>query len=178
VAGQEAAAMSETENNHAETSDPFEPFRAIRDKYLDAMAKSMVETVNSESYAQASGAMLEGYLTATAPLREVMDKSMAQALAQMSLPSRQEVAALAERFTHVEMRLDDMDAKLDRIEKLLGREQAGSVAGSEKAGAGSAVDKGASPKGVGPGSEPARGGSRLGARGRFVRKRGGAKERS
>ena len=44
---------------------------------------------------------------------------MAAGLAQSQLPSRQELAALAERFTHVEMRLDDMDAKLDRIEKLL-----------------------------------------------------------
>jgi len=173
VAGQEAASMSETENNHAETSDPFEPFRAIRDKYLDAMAKSMVETVNSESYAQASGAMLEGYLTATAPLREAMDKSMAQALVQMSLPSRQEVAALAERFTHVEMRLDDMDAKLDRIERLLGRDQPAPLPEAGKVRESSAVEKGVNPR-----REPAGGGSRLGARGRLVRKRGGAMERS
>jgi hypothetical protein len=165
--------MSETRNNHTETSDPFEPFRAIRDKYLDAMAKSMVETVNSESYAQASGAMLEGYLTATAPLREAMDKSMAQALVQLSLPSRQEVAALAERFTHVEMRLDDMDAKLDRIEKLLGRDPPAPLPKAGKVREGSAVEKGVNPR-----SEPAGEGSRLGARGRFVRKRGGAKERS
>ena len=40
---------------------------------------------------------------------------MVQALQQLSLPSRQEVAALAERFTNVEMRLDDLDAKVDRL---------------------------------------------------------------
>ncbi|MGC2300532.1 MAG: poly(R)-hydroxyalkanoic acid synthase subunit PhaE [Acidobacteriaceae bacterium] len=173
VAGQGAAFMSETRNKHAETSDPFEPFRAIRDKYLDAMAKSMVETVNSESYAQASGAMLEGYLTATAPLREAMDRSMKQALEQLSLPSRQEVAALAERFTHVEMRLDDMDAKLDRIESLLGRDQPAPLPEARNVGEGSAVEKG-----VNAGREPGGGESRLGARGRFVRKRGGAGKRS
>ena len=33
------------------------------------------------------------------------------------MPSRQDFAALADRFTNLEMRLDDMDAKLDRIEK-------------------------------------------------------------
>lgn len=161
--------MSETHNNHAETSDPFEPFRAIRDKYLDAMAKSMVETVNSESYAQATGAMLEGYLTATAPLRDAMDKSMKQALEQLSLPSRQEVASLAERFTHVEIRLDDMDAKLDSIVQALLREAPGAPPAAERAVADRAAES--EKKRSGPAGRPD-------ARARFVRKKVAARERS
>jgi hypothetical protein len=119
VAGKETPFMSETQEKTAKPVDPLEPFRAMRDAYLDAMAKTMVEAVNTEAYAQASGAMLEGYLAASAPMREALDKSMIKALLQLSLPSRQEVAALAERFTNVEMRLDDMDAKLDTIAKIL-----------------------------------------------------------
>ena len=46
---------------------------------------------------------------------------MLMALEQFSLPSRQQVTALAERFTNVEMRLDDLDAKLDRIADRLSR---------------------------------------------------------
>jgi len=111
--------MSETQEKTSKTYDPFEPFRTIRDTYLDVMAKAMVEAVNSEAYAQATGTMLEGYLTAMAPFRETLDKSMLQTLQQLEMPSRQEVAALAERFTNVEMRLDDMDAKLDAIQKML-----------------------------------------------------------
>ena len=42
---------------------------------------------------------------------------MLQVLQQLSMPSRQDFAALADRFTNLEMRLDDIDAKLDRIEK-------------------------------------------------------------
>ena len=87
----------------------------MRDAYLDAMSKTMIETVNSESYAQATGAMLDYFLTASAPFREALEKSTTQALQQLSLPSRQEVAALGERFTNVEMRLDDLDAKIDRL---------------------------------------------------------------
>jgi hypothetical protein len=113
--------MSESQEKTSPTYDPFESFRAMRDTYLDAMAKAMVEAVNTEAYAQATGTMLEGYLSAVAPFREALDKSMLQALQQMELPSRQEVAALAERFTNVEMRLDDMDAKLDAIQKMLGQ---------------------------------------------------------
>lgn len=117
--------MSEPQEKTSKTYDPFEPFRTMRDAYLDAMAKAMVETVNTEAYAQATGTMLEGYLSAVAPFREALDKSMLQALQQLELPSRLEVAALGERFTNVEMRLDDMDAKLDAIGKRM--DEAGSM---------------------------------------------------
>lgn len=107
--------MSESRNENSKPFDPFESFRGMRDAYLDAMSKTMIEAVNTESYAQASGAMLDYCLSASAPFREALDKSMVQALQQLSLPSRHEVTALAERFTNVEMRLDDLDAKIDRL---------------------------------------------------------------
>jgi hypothetical protein len=98
--------------------DPMAAFREVRDNYLDAWSKTMVDAVNTEAYAKASGAMLDTYLSASAPFREIMEKSMLQALQQLSMPSRADVISLAERLTNVEMKLDDMDAKLDRIEKL------------------------------------------------------------
>lgn len=125
--------MSEPQEKASETYDPFEPFRSMRDTCLDAMAKAMVEAVNTDAYAKATGTMLESYLTAAAPFREALEKSMAQALQQLSLPSRQEVAALAERFSNIEMRLDDMDAKLDAIRKVLGQRN-GSTPRSSRGG--------------------------------------------
>ena len=107
--------MTDGQSERTKPFDPFEPFRGMRDAYLDALAKVMVDAVNSEGYAQASGVMLDAYLTASAPFREAIERSMVHALEQLSLPSRQEVASLAERFTNLEMRLDDMDAKLDAI---------------------------------------------------------------
>ncbi|HEY6447423.1 MAG TPA: hypothetical protein VIY53_13255 [Acidobacteriaceae bacterium] len=109
--------MSEGQEKASASTDPFQPFRELRNSTLDAMAKAMVDTVNSEAYAEATGTMLEGYLGAIAPFREAMEKSMLQTLEHLELPSRQELAALADRFTHIEMRLDDMDAKLDAIGK-------------------------------------------------------------
>ena len=111
--------MQEQVNDQAKQFDPFEPFRGMRDAYLDSISKTMIETVNSEGYAQATGAMLDYFLTASAPFREATEKAMAQTLQQLSLPSRQDVAALAERFTQVELRLDDLDAKVDRILQVL-----------------------------------------------------------
>jgi polyhydroxyalkanoate synthesis regulator phasin len=108
-------AMGEGQAGGSKPFDPLESFRGLRDIYLDTMAKAMVEAVNTESYAKASGAMLDTTLTLSAPLREGLEKSMLQILEQLSLPSRQDIVALAERFTNLEMRLDDMDAKLDRL---------------------------------------------------------------
>jgi hypothetical protein len=109
--------MSKDEAGSSKPFDPFEQFRNMRDAYLDGIAKVMVDAVNTEAYAQATGAMLENSLTISAPFREAMEKSMLQVLQQLSMPSRQDFTVLADRFTNLEMRLDDMDAKLDRIEK-------------------------------------------------------------
>jgi|ERR1035438_1291085 polyhydroxyalkanoate synthesis regulator phasin len=110
--------MNEQKTENTKVFDPFEPFRGMRDAYLDAMSKTMIESVNTEEYAQASGAILNNYLTFSAPFREAPEKSMAQALQNLSLPSRQELAALAGRFTNFEMCLDDLDAKFTGIETL------------------------------------------------------------
>ena len=96
--------------------DPMGAFRQMRDAYLDVWAKTMVDTVNTEAYAKATGGMLDAYLAVSSPFREAIEKAMLQVLQQLSMPSRADVIALAERFTNVEMRLDDMDAKLDRID--------------------------------------------------------------
>ncbi len=99
--------------------NPFDPavWREGRDAYLDVWSKAMVNTVNSDEYAKATGALLDSYLTASSPFREVLEKSMAQVLQQLSMPSKADFVTLAERVTNIEMRLDDMDAKLDRILK-------------------------------------------------------------
>ena len=107
--------MDEGQAGGSKPFDPLESFRGLRDIYLDTMAKAMVEAVNTESYAKASGAMLDTTLTLSAPMREGLEKSMLQVLEQLSLPSRQDIVSLAERFTNFEIRLDDMDAKLDSI---------------------------------------------------------------
>lgn len=99
--------------------NPFDPatWQAGRDAYLNAWAKAMVDAVNTDQYAKATGQMLDSYLSASHPLREVLEKSMVHALQHLNMPSSTDLTALAERVTNIEMRLDDMDAKLDRIVK-------------------------------------------------------------
>lgn len=95
--------------------DPFEVWRSMRNTGMDAWAKAMVEAVKSEDYAKATGAMLDAYLTASIPFREMVEKTMGQALQQFNMPSRADVTSLAERLTNIEIRLDDLEAKISEL---------------------------------------------------------------
>jgi hypothetical protein len=97
--------------------DPLEAWRNMRDATLDAWSKAMIEAVNTEAYASATGAMLDASLSASAPFREALEKSMVQTLQMLHLPTRRDFESLAERMTHIEMRLDDIDAKLDGLSR-------------------------------------------------------------
>ncbi len=111
--------MADEQGVNGKPVDPMDALRGLRDGYLDAWAKAMAETVNTDAYANANGAVLDTYLSASSPFRAAVEKAMLHVLEQLSMPSRADFVALAERATNIEMRLDDMDAKLDRIEKLL-----------------------------------------------------------
>jgi hypothetical protein len=112
--------MSEAAAEATIQPDPMEKFRELRDATLEIWSKNLIETVNSENYAQASGAALKNYLAAAAPFKEPAEQAMQKTLQQLNMPSAADFAILAGRFTNIEMQLDNLDAKLDRIEKALG----------------------------------------------------------
>ena len=105
--------MADERSNSSKPFDPMEPWRGMRDAYLEAWSKGMVEMVNTDAYAQATGTMLDTYLTVSTPFREAVEKAMLKTLEQLAMPSRADVVSIAERMTNIEMRLDDLDAKLD-----------------------------------------------------------------
>jgi hypothetical protein len=106
--------MSEPNNSF----DPFDPtgmLKSMRDASVDSWSKMMIQLVNSEAYAKANGAMLDAWLSSSGPFRKAIEAGMAQNLAALNLPSRADFISLAERLTNLEMRLDDLDAKLDEL---------------------------------------------------------------
>ena len=84
---------------------------------MDAWSKMMIQLVNTEAYAQATGAMLDAWLTTSAPFRKAIEATMTQVLTQLNMPTRSDVTSLAERLTNIEMRLDDLEAKLDESQR-------------------------------------------------------------
>ena len=100
-------------NNEFSPFDPTGIFKEMRDSNMEAWAKMMVELVNTDAYAASTGAMLDAWLTTSGPFRKTLETSMAQALAQLNLPSRDDVTRIAERLTNIELRLDDLESMLD-----------------------------------------------------------------
>lgn len=109
-----------TPNGEFNPFDPAGMLKGMRDANMEAWAKLMTEFVNTDAYAESTGAMLDAWLTTSGPFRKQMEESMAQALAQLNLPSRDDVTRIAERLTNIEMRLDDLDAKLDEQARACG----------------------------------------------------------
>lgn len=109
--------MSETDTK-PDFFDPTGMLKSMRDASLENWSKVMSGLVHGEAFAEANGAMLDALLCSSAPFRKSLETVMSQTLANLSLPSRDEVTRLAERLTNVEMKLDDMDSKLDQLLQL------------------------------------------------------------
>jgi hypothetical protein len=103
----------------SQTNDTFNPFdptgllKTMRDSGMDAWSKMMIQFVNTDAYAQANAAVLDAWLNSSAPFRKAIETAMTQALVNLNMPTRGDVTSLAERLTNIEMRLDDLDAKLE-----------------------------------------------------------------
>ncbi len=103
----------------SQTNDTFNPFdptgmlKSLRDANLDAWSKMMIDLVNTDAYAKTTGTMLDVWLSNSAPFRKALESALGQALASLNMPTRADVIGLAERLTNIEIRLDDLDAKLD-----------------------------------------------------------------
>jgi hypothetical protein len=95
--------------------NPFDPtgmFKGLRDSGMDAWSKMMIQFVNTEAYAQATGTMLDAWLTTSAPFRKAVEKITTQLLISLNMPTRTDVTGLAQRLTQIELRLDDLEAQL------------------------------------------------------------------
>jgi hypothetical protein len=95
--------------------DLFEQLRKVRDQGMDAWAKTTLRITSSEPYHRAVGVLVQPGLIATALFRRSSGKAMSQLLAQLHMPSREEVLSLSQRLTHIEVALDDLSAAIDAV---------------------------------------------------------------
>ena len=96
--------------------DPTGMLKKMRDTSMEAWSKMMIDLVQTEAYAQSTGTMLDAWLASSLPFRKALESAMARALAEVNLPSREDVIRVAERLTNIELRLDDLEAKLDEAQ--------------------------------------------------------------
>jgi len=103
-------------SDKAEPFNPFDPtgmMKSMRDANMDSWSKMMIQFVNTEAYAKATGAFLDAWLTSSMPFRKALETAMTQVLTNLQMPTRADITSLAERLTHIEIRLDDLEAKLE-----------------------------------------------------------------
>ena len=108
-----------SEKSKSENSDPFAPIIQISDLMMKSWADVLSQTATSPVFAQSMGEQMQGFMEGTKLIRQQMKTSMEQTLKQMNVPSREQIVGLAERLTHVEMRVDDIEAKVDESLDLL-----------------------------------------------------------
>jgi polyhydroxyalkanoate synthesis regulator phasin len=99
--------------------DPFTQMVQFYDDWTKTWSGAMSDTVASKGFADSMAQQLEASLSAAQMMRRQMGQLMEQSLQQMSLPTRKDMVSLAGRMTNVEMRLDDIEAKLDEVLNLL-----------------------------------------------------------
>jgi hypothetical protein len=129
---EESERMSEPQAGSTKAADPLEQWREMRDAYMDIWAKASGEAVNSEAYAQATGAMLEAFLSTSTPFRDAQKKAMISALEQFNMPSRDDYIRLADRMANLEYLLDDMDARLRQVYHMLSHNGSSAETGAKK----------------------------------------------
>ena len=106
--------MSEN-SDQPEVFDPMSMMKGVRDANMDAWAKMMTQLVHTDAYAGASAEMLNAWLSTSTPFQKMLESTMTQTLTALKIATGEDVMRLAERLTNIEMRLDDMEAKLDEI---------------------------------------------------------------
>ena len=100
--------------------DPIKLIREARDSGLDAWAKLMLRLTSSHEYQRVQGAISKPTLLAIALYRKAAESAMSEVLAQLNMPSREDVLSLSTRLTHIEMAIDDLGAGLEQLRRSVG----------------------------------------------------------
>jgi hypothetical protein len=115
----------------------FKLARDLRGTGMDAWAKLTLVVTNSRAYTQVTAAMGAPALFVKAVMRKPAEVAMAQVLAQLQMPSREEVLSISQRLTRIEMVLDDLGATLETVRAAAASQQRSAV--RERTGNGAAV---------------------------------------
>ena len=92
-------------------ADAFAAWRDMRDRTVQSWSTMMANAVNMPGYAEAMGTMLGANAAMGEPFEKAMESSMTRALHRMNMPTRSDITKVLERLTHIEKRLDDLDAE-------------------------------------------------------------------
>jgi hypothetical protein len=103
--------------SHAEKGTKgFNPLKVLgegRDKLLNALAGVTQRVTSSRPYFVITSALSLPALFATGASRKATTAATSRILAQLNMPSREDVLSLSQRLTRIELTLDDLGAAMD-----------------------------------------------------------------
>ena len=108
-----------SENDEKQAGDPFSQMVQFYDDWTKTWSGAASEMASNKNFADSMAQQLESSLSTAQMMRRQMGELMEQSMQQMSMPTRREILSIAERMTSIEMRLDDMEAKVDQVLDLL-----------------------------------------------------------
>jgi hypothetical protein len=95
----------------------FERARGLRDSALEDLAKVTLAWTSSHAFQSVNAAFTKPTLLAAAIFRKATESAMADMLARLNMPSREDVLSLSQRLTRIEMVLDDLGAAMDQVRR-------------------------------------------------------------
>jgi chromosome segregation ATPase len=98
--------------------DPVNPmamWRSFQEANVEVWAQGMASLINTDAYSTAMRDFLDGYLATSAPFRKILDQYMNFWLANLNMPSREELSRLDQRLMTSEMRLNGLYHQLDQV---------------------------------------------------------------
>jgi hypothetical protein len=101
----------------------FEKARGMRDSVLEDLAKVTLAWTSSHAYQSVNAAVSRPTLLAAAIFRKATESAMADMLARLNMPSREDVLSLSQRLTRIEMVLDDLGAAMDQVRRSSGKQR-------------------------------------------------------
>ena len=100
--------------------DLLEEWKRFQDEWVESWSKVLTQAMGTETFAAALGKHLDQHLSAVGPARKQMTAAAEEYLRALNLPSRRQVADLAEMVASLESRIEALEEK---IEALLSRDR-------------------------------------------------------
>jgi len=114
------AAWSKVLTQGVSSPDLLAQWKQFVDQWIAAWSKALEQAMSTESFAQALGKQLEGFLTVGGPAKKAAEQQMEAGLSALGVPSRSQVVGLAHQLVQLEEKVDGLEDRLDVILKRLG----------------------------------------------------------
>lgn len=116
---QSMAAWSKVMTQGAASPDLMAQWKQFVDQWIAAWSKVLEQAMSTETFAQALGKQLEGFLNAAGPVKKAAEQQLEAGLSALGVPSRSQVVGLARQMVQLEEKVDGLEDRLDAILKRL-----------------------------------------------------------